>query len=41
MNKMIIGFTIMTAVVAGASYMIGKKKDIYDEDMIYDEDEHF
>lgn len=41
MNKMIIGFTIMAVVVAGTAYIVGKKRDAYDKEMHYDEDEYF
>lgn len=40
MNKMIIGFTIMSIVVAGTAYMVGKKRDVYDEEMHYDEEDY-
>lgn len=40
MNKMIIGFTIMAVVVAGTSYIVGKKRDVYDEEMHYDEEDY-
>ena len=40
MNKMIIGFTIMVVVVAGTAYVMGKKRDVYDEEMHYDEDDY-
>lgn len=36
MNKMIIGFTVMTAIVTGTAYIISKsRKEIYDEDEKY------
>lgn len=40
MNKMMIGFTIMAVVVAGTAYMMGKKRDVYDEEMHYDEEDY-
>lgn len=40
MNKMIIGFTIMVVAVAGTAYVMSKKRNVYDEEMHYDEDDY-
>lgn len=40
MNKMIIGLAIMSIVVAGTAHIASKKRDVYDEEMHYDEEDY-